>query len=158
MCATNPLLSQTIGQVSLHLGEPQAVVVSRLSAYYTIDSSMKATGIWTVRERSASSQQRLGTLVFSNDRLEIVGRGWEPDAASAQSFAQTLIRAMSQLENGSSCRLAHDGKSFPNGNATESVEVYCGDHQVRVAVVTVDGRRDQQISESWRSESKPPRD
>jgi hypothetical protein len=117
---------------------------------------MKGTGVWTVRERSASSQQHLGTLVFSNDRLAIVGRGWEPDAASAQSFAQTLIRAMSQLQDGASCHVAHDGQSFPNGNASESVEVYCRGHQIRVAVVTIGGKRDQQISESWHADSTLP--
>ena len=153
ICAASPLLSQAVGQVPLKLGEPQAVVVSRLSAYYVIDSTMKNAGVWTVRERGASSQQNLCTLVFTNGVLRIVGRVWEPETAGAQGFAQTLIRAMSQLQDGASCRVAHDGQSFPNGNATESAEVYCGGHQIRVFLFTVGGKRDQQISESWRADS-----
>ena len=158
MLVAKSLGAQTIGMVSLRLGEPQASALAKLSQYYTLDSSIAVTGVWGVDERGTSPSNSLGAVAFREGRLFIVGRSWEPDSADTQSFAITVIRALARLETESPCRVAHNGQSSPNGNAFEDVEVDCGNHWIRISTTKVRGRQTQQINESWQADSSRPKE
>lgn len=139
----------TMGAVTLSLGSSRDETLTRLRQHYRVDS-LRALDQWMIFERTTDGVDPLGSIIFQRGRLIRVTRSWNPRGAPGDAIeaVRAVMGALAQLESNAPvrCTVAEGTTRNPGGRVDE-VTLRCGDRQIAIAIVRVDGRDHISISE-----------
>jgi hypothetical protein len=128
-----PVAGQSIGGVSLRLGETRAETLRLLSQAYTVDSS---SGL--VRSKAGPHYVFPGVVGFSDGRLVWVSRSWMPQSQDHREVVRAVVAALGSGVGETAtraCNVTHWRQSAPD-TEQQGVDLICEPgHAVRIAVV-----------------------
>ena len=116
-----------LGDVELVLGMAEEEARARLDASYTLKATSQ--GGWSV-EPLGNPASNLGTVHFTDGRLDYVGKAWRPETQTATALAATFHTAVNEaIRRGDPNCLVSTSESpgaAPNGGTRGFVTLKCG--------------------------------